>query len=46
MTVCWLHSGARQRMTDHGNDDDQSGYSDLIKQMIVELEDVVKVLRS
>jgi DNA-binding transcriptional MerR regulator len=38
--------GARQRMTDHGNDADQSGYADLIKQMIVELEDVVKVLRS
>ena len=38
--------GARQRMTDHGADSDQTGYADLIKQMIVELEDVVKVLRS
>jgi DNA-binding transcriptional MerR regulator len=38
--------GARQRMTDSGNDVDQNSYADLIKQMIVELEDVVKVLRS
>ncbi|HSB98003.1 MAG TPA: MerR family transcriptional regulator [Spongiibacteraceae bacterium] len=38
--------GARQRMTDHSDDNDQSGYTELIKQMIVELEDVVKVLRS
>jgi DNA-binding transcriptional MerR regulator len=38
--------GARQRMTDHSTDMDQSGYADLIKQMIVELEDVVKVLTS
>src|SRR5579859_6481432 len=35
--------GARQRMTDHSGDEDQSSYADLIKQMIVELEDVVKV---
>jgi DNA-binding transcriptional MerR regulator len=38
--------GARQRMTDHSSDADQGSYADLIKQMIVELEDVVKVLRS
>jgi DNA-binding transcriptional MerR regulator len=38
--------GARQRMTDQGADDDQAGYAELIRQMIVELEDVVKVLRS
>ena len=38
--------GARQRMTDHSDDNDKSGYAELIKQMIVELEDVVKVLRS
>jgi DNA-binding transcriptional MerR regulator len=37
--------GARQRMTDH-TETDQSGYAELIKQMIVELEDVVKVLKS
>ena len=38
--------GARQRMTDHSSGADERGYADLIKQMIVELEDVVKVLRS
>lgn len=38
--------GARQRMTDNGGDADQNDYANLIKQMIVELEDVVKVLRS
>jgi DNA-binding transcriptional MerR regulator len=38
--------GARQRMTDSGSESEQNGYGDLIKQMIVELEDVVKVLRS
>src|SRR3954469_20890900 len=38
--------GARQRMTDHASDGEQGDYADLIKQMIVELEDVVKVLRS
>src|ERR1044071_5775578 len=37
--------GARQRMTDQGADDDQGSYAELIRQMIVELEDVVKVLR-
>jgi DNA-binding transcriptional MerR regulator len=37
--------GARQRMTDDPASTDQNQYKHLIKQMIVELEDVVKVLR-
>ena len=39
--------GARQRMTDdaHGNSEEE-GYDQLIKQTIVELEDVLKVLRA
>ena len=39
--------GARQRMTDTADgDSDDSQYNHLIKQMIVELEDVLKVLRA
>jgi DNA-binding transcriptional MerR regulator len=38
--------GARQRMTDAPANSDQGQYGPLIKQMIVELEDVLKVLRS
>lgn len=38
--------GARQRMTDAVDDGDDSDYKHLIKQMIVELEDVLKVLKS
>jgi DNA-binding transcriptional MerR regulator len=39
--------GARQRMTDDPtNTPDQGQYTHLIHQMIVELEDVLKVLRS
>ena len=39
--------GARQRMTDAADgDSDDSQYNHLIKQMIVELEDVLKVLRA
>lgn len=38
--------GARLRMTDTTDEVEQGSYADLIKQMIVELEDVAKVLRS
>jgi len=38
--------GARQRMSDASGSDEQDQYGHLIKQMIVELEDVLKVLRS
>ena len=38
--------GARQRMTDGEEETDDAQYGRLIKQMIVELEAVLKVLRS
>jgi DNA-binding transcriptional MerR regulator len=38
--------GARQRMSDTTEDAGEVQYGQLIKQMIVELEDVLKVLRS
>ena len=38
--------GARQRMTDDADGSADSQYDHLIKQMIVELEDVLKVLRA
>ncbi|MDB6060851.1 MAG: MerR family transcriptional regulator [Verrucomicrobiaceae bacterium] len=38
--------GARQRMTDGHENADEIQYANLIKQMIVELEDVLKVLQS
>ena len=38
--------GARQRMTDAEGGAEDNGYKHLIKQMIVELEDVLKVLKS
>jgi len=39
--------GARQRMTDDADGNgDEAQYGHLIKQMIVELEDVLKVLRA
>lgn len=39
--------GARQRMTDDADGNgDEAQYGQLIKQMIVELEDVLKVLRA
>ncbi|SRR5690606_19451901 len=38
--------GARQRMTDVESGSEENGYKHLIKQMIVELEDVLKVLKS
>ena|SRR5690606_40904893 len=38
--------GARQRMTDGVEDSGDVQYGHLIKQMIVELEDLLKVLRS
>ncbi|HEY3699570.1 MAG TPA: MerR family transcriptional regulator [Spongiibacteraceae bacterium] len=38
--------GARQRMTDDADGNGDTQYNHLIKQMIVELEDVLKVLRS
>ena len=37
--------GARQRMTEIASGDDQGGQRQLIRQMVVELEDVLKVLR-
>jgi DNA-binding transcriptional MerR regulator len=37
--------GARQRMTDTEEDTSDNGYKNLIRQMIVELEDVLEVLR-
>jgi DNA-binding transcriptional MerR regulator len=37
--------GARLRMTDDAEGGDDTQYDQLIKQMIVELEDVLKVLR-
>ena len=38
--------GARQRMTDTVGGEDSNSYKHLIKQMIVELEDVLRVLKS
>jgi DNA-binding transcriptional MerR regulator len=38
--------GARQRMTDTLDGSEDDSYKHLIKQMIVELEDVLKVLKS
>lgn len=38
--------GARQRMTDAAEGNDDNTYKHLITQMIVELEDVLKVLKS
>ncbi len=38
--------GARQRMTDADDGSEDNDYKHLIKQMIVELEDVLKVLKS
>jgi DNA-binding transcriptional MerR regulator len=38
--------GARQRMTDTEEDASGNDYKHLIRQMIVELEDVLKVLRT
>jgi DNA-binding transcriptional MerR regulator len=38
--------GARQRMTDTEDSAVDNGYKHLIRQMIVELEDVLKVLKS
>ena len=38
--------GARQRMTDAEDGVEDNSYKHLIKQMIIELEDVLKVLKS